>query len=108
MGKKEFTAAAFDSEHETYVVHIGSVSSNALLSSFPLDVYPSQRPQISGLIAKEALKKIFAKYSDFADVFSPDLAFELPKYTGINDHAIKLVKGEQPSYEPIYSLKLVD
>ena len=44
VGKKEFAAAALDPEHETYVVHVGSVNSNALPSSSPLDVYLSQRP----------------------------------------------------------------
>ena len=35
VGKKEFAAAALDPEHETYVVHIGSVSS-VVSPSFPL------------------------------------------------------------------------
>ena len=95
VGKKEFASAAFDPEHETYVVHVVSLSSTPLtsLKSPPLNVHPSRRPQKSGLIAKEALTKVPAKYSDFADVFSPDLAFELPEYTGINDHVIELVEG---------------
>ena len=42
--------------------------------------------------------KIPTEYLDFADVFSLDLASELPKYTGINDHAIELVDGQQPRY----------
>ena len=67
------------------------------------------RPQISGLIAKEAPTKIRAKYSDFADVFVPDLASELPENTGINDHTIEQVNGcQQPPYGPIYSLGLVE
>ena len=52
--------------------------------------------------------KVPAKYLDFADVFSPDLASELPKQTGINDHAIELVEGQQPPYGPIYSLEPVE
>ena len=91
MGKKEFAAAALDPEYETYVVHVASFSSTPLAS---LDVYPSRRPQVSGLIAEEALTKVPAEYSDFADVFSLDLASELPKHTGINDHAIELVDGQ--------------
>ena len=91
MDKNKFSAVMLDSEHETYVVHIKSVSSNVLPSSFPLNVYHSQRPPISGLITEEALTKVPAKYSDFADVFSPNLAFKLPKHTGINNHAIELV-----------------
>ena len=33
---------------------------------------------------------------------------ELPENTGINEHAIKLKDGKQPSYGPIYSLEPVE
>ena len=95
VGKKEFAAAELDPKYETYVVYVGSVSFVASLSSFPLDVYPSRRPQIAGLIAKEAPTKVLAEYANFADVFSPDLVSKLPKHTGINDHAIELVDSQQ-------------
>ena len=109
MGKREFAAVALDPEHKTYVVHVALLSSTPLvtLGSLPLDVHPSRRPQISGLIAKEAPTKVSAKYSDFADIFSPNLASKLLKHTGINDHAIELVEGQQPPYRPIYSLELM-
>ena len=103
VGKKEFAAAALDPEHETYVVHVASLGSTP-----SLNVHSSRRPQISGLIAEEAPTKVPAEYSDFADVFSPDLASELPEHTGINDHAIELVDGQQPPYGPIYSLGPVE
>ena len=63
------------------------------LSSTPFDadVHPSRRPQISGLIAEEAPTKVSDEYVDFADIFSPDLASELPEHTGTKDHAIELV-----------------
>ena len=51
--------------------------------------------------------KVPAKYSDFADVFSSDLASELPKHTGINNPAIESVNGQQPPQRPIYSLEPV-
>ena len=106
VGKKEFATAALNPKHETYVVHIALMSSTLLasLGSPPLDIHPSWRPQISGLIAKETPTKVLAKYSDFADVFSSDFASELPEHTGINDHAIELVKSQQPPYRLIYSL----
>ena len=95
MDKIEFAAAALDPEHETYIVHVASLSYTLLASlrSPSLDVHPFRRPQISGLIVEEAPTKVLAEYSDFADVFSPDLAFELPEHTGINDHAIELVES---------------
>ena len=106
VGKKEFAVAAPDLEHETYVVHVASLSS-ALFIAF-LNVYPSRKPQISGLIAEKAPTKVLAKYSDFVDVFSPNLATELPEHTEINTHTIDLEEGKQPPYRPIYSLGLVE
>ena len=110
MGKKKFVAVALDPESETFVVYVTSVSSDASPSSFlfELDVHPSRRSQVSDLIAKEASTKIFTKYLDFADVFSPDLASKLLKHTKINDYTIKLVDGQQPPYGPIYSLGTVE
>ena len=110
MGKKEFAAAALDLESKTFVVHVASLSSDVSPNSSPLEFYihPSCRPQISSLIAKKAPTKVLAEYSDFTHVFFPDLASELPKHTGINDHAIELVNSQQPPYGPIYSLRPID
>ena len=102
INKKEFAKAALDENSETFKIHVAS------LSSTPLDVHPSRRPQISGLIAEEAPTKVPDEYADFADVFSPDLAAELPEHTGINNYAIELVDGQQPPYRPIYSLEPVE
>ena len=112
MGKKEFAAAALDPESETFVVHVASLCSDALpsfsASQLEHDVHPSRKPQIFDLIAKKAPTKVLTKYSDNVDVFSLDLASELPKYTGINNYAIELVKDQQPFYKPIYSLEPVE
>ena len=64
--------------------------------------------QIATLVANEALISISTEYSDFADVFFPELASKLFKHTGINDHAIELVNDWQPPYGLIYSLELVE
>ena len=110
MDKKEFAAATLDSKHETYVVHIAFLKSTLLISfrSTLLNVNIFQRPQISDLIVEEAATKVPTEYSDFIDVFFPDLASELLKYTGINDHTIELVDGQQPLYKLIYSLGPVE
>ena len=93
VGKKEFAAAALVPEHETHIVHVGSVSSDVSPSSSPLNVYPLRKPQISGLIVEEALTKVSAEYLDFADVFSPGLVSKLmiivsnwSMPTGSSDH----------------------
>ena len=110
VDKTEFAAAVLDLEHETYVVYVGSVSSDISPSSSPLElnVHPFRKPQVSDLIAEEALIKVPAKYSDFADIFSLNLASKLSEHTEINDHVIELVNGQQPPYGPIYSLGPVE
>ena len=64
------------------------------------DVHSSRRPQRAGLIAKEAPIKVSVEYADFANVFSLDLAFELPEHNGINNHPIGLVDNF-PSDPPV-------
>ena len=78
------------------------------ISLIAFDVHLSRRPKISGFIAKETPTKVLANYSDFADVFSPDFASEFLEHTGINDHAIELVDGQQPPYGLIYILEPVE
>ena len=74
--KKEFAAAALDPGHKTFVVYIASLESpNSTQKS---DIYPSCRAQIAALVANKAPTSIPTKYSDFADVFFPELASELP------------------------------
>ena len=78
-------------------------------SLLELNVHPFYIPQISGLIAEKAPTKVLAEYSDFTDVFFPDLTSDLPEYTGIKDHAIELVNNyQQPLYWPLYSLEPVE
>ena len=110
MDKKEFAAVVLDPESETFIIHVALFSFATLpnFSLLKLNVHPFRRPQVSGLIAKEVFIKVPAKYSDFADIFSPNLASKLSKHIRINDYAIKLVDGQQPPYKPIYSLKSIE
>ena len=43
VGKKEFVAVTLDPKHKTYIIYVGSVSSIALPSFFPLNVVHSFR-----------------------------------------------------------------
>ena len=108
--KKKFAAEVFHPEYETYIVYIAYFSSTPLivfLDSILLDIHPFWRPQISGLIAKKISTKILND-ANFANIIFLDLASELPEHTKINNHAIKLVDGQQPPYVPIYSLRPVE
>ena len=80
----------------------------AALEALKPAVNPSQAPLLAALQQDKALTEIPPEYADYADVFSPDLAMELPENTGINEHAIELVEGKQPPYGPIYSLGPVE
>ena len=77
ISKKEFAVTMLNLEHETYIVHVAFLSTVSL-SSTPLNtVHSFCRLQIVGLIAKEALTKVFNQYVNFADVFFLDLASKL-------------------------------
>ena len=111
VGKKDFAATIFDPEYETYVVYVASLSSTPLIVSLEstlLDVHSFRRPQIFGLIAEKAPTKVSNTYANFVNIFSLDLASKIPKNTGINNHAIKLVNGQQPPYRLIYNLGAVE
>ena len=56
----------------------------------------------------KASTKVPVKYSDFVDIIFPDLASKLPKYTRINNYAIKLVDNLEPPHGSIYSLGPVE
>ncbi len=103
IGKKEFTAAALDSEYKVFIVYVAALNVDS-----GDKVHPSRRAQIAHLKADEAPTKVPNKYVDFADFFLPKLAAELVEHTGINDHVIELVDDWQPLYGPIYSLGPVE
>ena len=93
-----------DEKSETFVVHVAALE--APLAG--MAIHPSRAAQISALIQDEAPTEVPPEYADYADVFSFDLAMELPENTGINEHAIELQDGKQPPYGPIYSLGPVE
>ena len=96
IDKHEFAKAALDENSETFVVHV------AALEALEPAVHPSQAPLLAALQQDKTLMEIPSEYADYADVFSPNLAMELPENTGINEHVIELVEGKQPPYGPIY------
>lgn len=59
------------------------------------------------IIAVEDLTKNFLEYTNYIDVFSPDLLIELPKNTGIDKHSIGFIEDKQLLYGLIYCLSLV-
>ncbi len=109
IDKREFAKAALDGNSETFMVYVA-----ALELAIAMPIHPSKASQVLDdptLAAPQwdkAFTKIPAEYSDYADVFSSDLAMELPEHTGMNEHTIELIEGKQPSYGSIYTLNPVE
>ena len=74
-----------DENIKIFIIYIYSLS-----LGLKILIYWVKKTQIALLNAKKVI--IFAKYSDFADVFPQKSAKMLPKLTTIHDHAIKLKK----------------
>lgn len=65
------------------------------------------KAQVRALIFDKALTIVPVEYSNYSDVFLAKNIVEQPKYTIINDHAIKLEKNKQPLFRSIYSLRQI-
>lgn len=68
-----------------FIVHIILLSFIQLIK---LNIYPSSKTLIAGLIAQWALLKVSMEYVNFAEVFLPDLASKFSKHVGINNYTI--------------------
>lgn len=101
IGKKDFATAVFDLENEAFVIPVASISQDS-------DTHPSQRVQITLLKVNETSISLLLKYIDFVNLIFKYLAFELPKYIGITNNAIKPITEQQSTYELIYSLELIE
>ncbi len=100
IDKREFAKAALDENLKTFVVNISALEATT--------IHPSRAAQIAALQWDKVCIEIPAEYSDYGDVFSSDLAMELPENTGINELVIELLDGKQPPYKPIYTLSPVE
>ena len=98
INRKKFANMALDEHIEAFIVYITSL---AIMS-----LYLVRKTQMVLLVNKE-LQSPF-KYSDFSDVFLEKKALVLPKTSNLNQYVIKLQDGQQPFYESIYSLGLVE
>ena len=96
IDKHEFAKAALDENSETFVVHV------AALEAPEPTVQPSRAPLLAALQQDKAPTEISPEYSDYADVFSFDLAMEP------SENAIEFVGGKQPPCGPICSLSPVE
>ena len=94
----KFVAATLNLNNEAFVVYVTSISFT------DLNVYLFQRAQIASLKVDEIPTFVESKYANFVNIFCKNLVTKLSEHIDINDYAIHLIKGYQPSYKPIYSL----
>ena len=99
---KEFVIAALDMDSKTFVVHV------AIRERKKMPVHAEKQAQVGAILFDKAPTRVPAEYSDYSNVFLAENAAELPENTRINEHALKLEEGKQPSFGPIYSLGLVE
>ena len=100
ISKKEFAKAILDENSMIFIVHISTVEVTI--------IHPFQAAQIAALQWNKAFIEIPIECFDYIDIFSINLAMELPENTGINKHAIKLIKRKQLLYKLIYALSLME
>ena len=101
IDKKEFAKAALDKNIEAFMVYVSFLSLGSKMI-----IHPAREAQIALQLAKKVT--VLAESSDFANIFSKELAKVLPKYTGINKHSIELEDGKQLLYGPIDNLSPVE
>lgn len=102
IDKYKFAITAPDKNSEIFIVHV------VALEALELAIFSFRTPLLLTLQQDKAPAKICPEYADYVDVFSTNLAIQLPENTGMNEYVIELVESKQPSYRPIYSLSLVE
>ena len=107
---KEFVIAALDTDSKTFVMHVAirEREEMAMNPDRKAPIEAQSGAQVGALLFNEASTEVQVEYSDYSDVFSAEIAAELPENPGINEHTIELEEGKQPPFGPIYSLGLVE
>ncbi len=100
IDKNKFAKTALNKNSEIFVIYVSALKATM--------IHISWAGQIAALQWNKAFIKIPVEYFDYVNVFSTDLIIELTKNTGINEHAIKLIKEKQLLYRPIYALSPVE
>ena len=110
IDKHNFAKAALDENSETFVVHVAALGIQGATEAAGMPIHPDRanQVQVAALQQDKAPTEIPPEYTNYANVFSPDLAMELPENTGINEHVIELIEGKKLPYGPIYSLGPVE
>lgn len=101
INKKEFPKAMLNKRSKAFMIHLMALKVEASIHSLRAALK-------AALYQDTSSTQISTEYTDYIVVFSPNLPIGLLKSTGNNEHVIELVEDKQPSYEPIYTLSLVE
>lgn len=101
IDKGEFAKAVLDENSKTFIVYVSALKATESLN-------PSWPGQIPALQWDKTLNKVLAKYSNYTDIFSFNLAIELHENTRINEHIIELLEDKLPLCDSIYAFNLVE
>ena len=118
VNPKKLVIAALDADSKTFVMYVAiqkweemamDPDKKAQIKAQIEDQIKTQSGvQVGVLLFNEAPTEIPAEYSNYSNVFLAENAAELPKNTGMNEHAIKLEKDKQLLFGPIYSLSPIE
>lgn len=97
--KKIFIVVALDLNNKIFISYV------IFFTSSNLNINSYHKAQIASLIVDEVFIVVLAEYTDFINIFSFNFVAKLQKYIRITNYLIDLVKDQQSSYRPIYSLK---
>lgn len=102
IDKYKFAKMALDENSETFMVCI------ATFEALRIKIHTLHIFQITLLQCAKALTTVFQKYSDYTNIFYPDLAIKLPKNNRFKKLAIKFLEGKKLFYELLYALSLLE
>ena len=97
---------ALDVNNKMFVIHVAIQEEEKMLMHLKKLAQIQDKAQVRALLFDKATIEIPAEYSNYSSIFLAENAAKLLKNTGINEHAIKLEKGKQPSIGLIYSMGL--
>lgn len=100
--KKKFVAATIDENSEMFVMHV--VVLEAKLSML---MYSTKKAQILVFQTDKTPTKVSAKYLEYTNIFTFNLAIELSENISIYKYVIKLIDNKQLLYRFIYILSLI-
>ena len=101
IDSKKLIIVTFDVNYKTFIMHV------AIREQEKMPVHSKRQAQVGALLFDKASTKVLVEHFNNSNVFLVENIAKLTKNSRINEYTIKLEKGKQPLFDPIYSLGLV-